>query len=49
MVEAQNAEVQSSSLQLLSHDQAANAPEIDTLGKAQQSNGSGMGLQVIQP
>lgn len=47
-VETPNAGVQSS-LQLLSHDQAANAPEIDTVGKVQKLNGSDSGLQVFKP
>ena len=36
-----------SSLQLLSHDQAANAPEVDIAGHTQSLNGRYTGLQVF--
>lgn len=46
-VEKPDAKAESSSLQLLSNDQAANAPEIDAVGRGRRLNGSATVFQVF--
>lgn len=46
-VEKPDAKAESSSLQLLSNYQVANAPEIDAVGRGRRLNGSATGFQVF--